>query len=214
LHAYSGVMTGKRMRVTSAVVGGVMAIGAWLLLGASLPAAAAAECGGQALPPENSQIDQYLESIPGDCGNSGVSRDPGGGGRNGGGDGSSQVAPGTVDQLEGLGPEGQATAELAVANAPEPAGDGANSGDGSGDGADSAGAEGADGTSGRDAAAAAGAVAGQAEGDSSPFEALASAIGGGPDDDGGMGFALPLLLALTAGIGIGYLVWRRSRESG
>lgn len=191
------------MRATTAVVC-VLASAAVVLLGASLPASAAAECSDKPLPPENSQIDQYLPSVPDDCGNSEVSRDPdnggGGDGGGGGGDGgSSQLAPETAQQLEELGPAGQAAAELAVANAPEPAGDGASSGNGA-DPADAEGASGGPGSTGAQAAQA---------GEGSPFAALTSALGGGPGDDGGMGFVLPLLLALTAGIGIGYIVWRR-----
>jgi phage tail tape-measure protein len=96
-----------------------------LVLALALPAAAVA----QDVPPGNSGIDQYQESIPGVGGN----RPTGGSGSGGsGGSGTastggsvsgseqSRISPSTVRKLDKQGADGKATAAAAAATAPAP----------------------------------------------------------------------------------------------
>jgi hypothetical protein len=187
----------------------VLVLGTAALLGGP-SAAAAADCGGQ-VPPANSQIDQYVESVPGDCGNDQVSRNPEKGGGEGGND---AVSSETAEQLEDLGPSGQAAAELAIANSPGPAGGGGSSDSSSGQpavdvgSAQDAGAA-ADGAGGTQADPGDAGVPATATEDGGTALGALSALADAPDDDGGMGWILPVLLAVTVGIGVGYLVRRR-----
>ena len=107
-----------------------------LVLALALPAAAVA----QDVPPGNSGIDQYQESIPGVGGNrptdgsgpggSGSTRPGSGGsgtastGGSGGGSnsaaGESRISPSTLRKLDRQGPDGKATAAAAEATAPAP----------------------------------------------------------------------------------------------
>ena len=84
-----------------------------LLLALALPATAAA----QSVPPGNSGIDQYQESIPGVGGNKPTN---GPGATGSGGDAPSvqtQISPSTVRKLDKLGPAGKETAAAAAATA-------------------------------------------------------------------------------------------------
>jgi hypothetical protein len=73
--------------------------------------AAAQSCGGSNVPPGNSEVDQYSETVPNGCGNS-----PAGGGGDGNPD---AVPPDTAAALEELGGDGAAALALARANSPE-----------------------------------------------------------------------------------------------
>src|SRR3954447_10678884 len=146
---------------------------ALMLAALALPAAA----GAQVVPPGNSGVDQYQESVPGAGGDR-----PTGDGSSGSGNGSgradsagravsggeSRIAPNTAKQLDKLGPDGKSTAATAAATAPPP------SNDSSGD---------------------SGSI-----GDSGP----------------GMGWVLPILLALAlaAAVSIAVLRWRRGPPPG
>ena len=88
-----------------------------LFIGLALPAGAAA----QNVPPGNSGIDQYKESLPGVGGN----RPTGGPGAGTGSGtsssaGQSRISPSTAKSLNKLGPDGKATAAAAAASAPSP----------------------------------------------------------------------------------------------
>lgn len=60
------------------------------------------------MPSDNSEIDEYLETIPSTCGNeaSGQNNDA----QSGGGAGDAPVSPATVERLETLGSDGEAAA--------------------------------------------------------------------------------------------------------
>jgi hypothetical protein len=93
-----------------------------LVCALGLPAAVVA----QDVPPGNSGIDQYKESVPGVGGN----RPTGGSGSGGSGtastggptsaSGESRIPPSTVRKLDKQGPDGKATAAAAAATAPAP----------------------------------------------------------------------------------------------
>ena len=87
------------------------------LFALALPAAA----GAQVVPPGNSGVDQYKESIPGVGGDRPTGPNASGTG-NGSGTGAvpseSRVSPATVQSLEKLGQDGKATAAAAAATAP------------------------------------------------------------------------------------------------
>lgn len=89
------------------------------LFALALPAAA----GAQVVPPGNSGVDQYKESIPGVGGDRPTGPNASGTG-NGSGTGAvpgeSLVSPATVQSLEKLGPDGKGTAGAAAATAPRP----------------------------------------------------------------------------------------------
>ena len=78
-----------------------------LILGA-VPAASVG-----APTPANPEVDQYFEDLPGPEGEEGINRDRGNDGSGGG-----SVPGPTVNELNSLGAEGAATAELARATAP------------------------------------------------------------------------------------------------
>jgi hypothetical protein len=91
----------------------------------ALPGAA----GAQVVPPGNSGVDQYQESIPGAGGNRPTGPTPSDSGKasatansSGGAESGakSRIAPSTAKQLDKLGPDGKATAAVAAATAPGP----------------------------------------------------------------------------------------------
>jgi hypothetical protein len=112
-----------------------------LVAGILLALVAPAAAGAQAVPPGNSGVDQYQESIPGAGGNrpTGPSAGPGkasGAGNSSGGavsGGGSRIAPSTAKQLDKLGPDGKATAAIAGATAPGPIKDSSGSSSSSSD---------------------------------------------------------------------------------
>jgi hypothetical protein len=109
---------------------------ALLLLALSVPTGVAA----QVVPPGNSGIDQYQESLPG----AGGDRPTGptgsakgnvtetGSASESGGLGEPHVSPSTAQRLNKLGPDGRATAAVAAATAPRKA-QGSSGSDSSGD---------------------------------------------------------------------------------
>ena len=107
----------------------VRAIFSVLVLALTLPAAASA----QTVPPGNSGVDQYQESIPGVGGDrptgphgSGMGNASGAESASGAGSASgtdaasrgSRISPSTAKSLDKLGPDGKATAAVAAATAP------------------------------------------------------------------------------------------------
>ena len=89
----------------------------------ALPAAAVA----QDVPPGNSGIDPYKESVPGVGGNrptdgfgSGSGSGPAATGGSTAPSGDSRISPSTVRKLNKQGPDGKATAAAAAATAPDP----------------------------------------------------------------------------------------------
>jgi hypothetical protein len=63
-------------------------------------------------PPGNSEVDQYAETLPGPGGNQTINP-------SGGGGGGSTLPPATERQLDRLGPDGRAAAQLARSTAPD-----------------------------------------------------------------------------------------------
>src|SRR5215216_5554545 len=75
---------------------------------------------GGNVPPGNSGIGQYQETVPGAGGNHPTSHGGGGGSGNGGGGGAQPaISPATAQALAAQGSAGQATANLANATAPQ-----------------------------------------------------------------------------------------------
>lgn len=174
-------------------------LGAIVLLFA-LPALAAAKpgCHHHHRIPHNSEVAQYSEVIPGDCGsqtpNPSSNTSPGGPS-----DGS--IPPGTLQQLQSQGPAGVNAAGLAEANTPPSAGAGkARPGTGGeGQGATSHGSQ-------------SGAKGGSSAGgrsDGSFLSGLVDALGG----SGGAGIILPLVLGATLLAGLAYWLARRRRTA-
>ena len=152
-----------------------------LVLAVPSVAAAAPNCGSQSVPSTgNSELDQYVESVPGDCGDEAIdrSRDPAG----------SAVPTQTAAELDALGPAGAAAAEVAEATAPS-----ANGGGGGGipatDGSR------ADRRDSRD------------QNGGTPAAHVIDALGG--DSNEGVGFLLPLILAGTLLAGAAFYAYRR-----
>jgi hypothetical protein len=151
------------------------------------PAGAAAQ---GALPPGDSGVDEYVEGVPGPKGSV-----PSGSVGKGKDRGDKALPPGVVRQLEALGEDGRAAAELAEATAPSRA--------------DRAGARKArDGEAGGSSGSAGG---GNDSGGSAIAEVVGKMVGGG---EGGMGLALPLILLVTVLSAIAVVVARRSRGAG
>jgi hypothetical protein len=156
----------------------------------------------------NSEISQYLENVPGPCGDQNV---PGGGnggdgsgsgagsGDGGGGGGSGSFLPASsAQQLSQLGAAGKATADFAEATAPPGAGN-AKAGNGSGQ-------SGGTGTGSGTEPGAFAPTAGGAD-DGSAMDALGSLVSGGSSE--GIGTLLPLLLGAIFLGGMGFVALRR-----
>jgi hypothetical protein len=189
-------------------------ISAMIAMGVVLAFATSASAGHRShhyVPPGNSGIDQYTESIPGAGGNH-----PTSGGHGGGGGNPSAVSPSVIRTLNSQGPAGRGAARLATATAPNLRGTGADStggagrnasaGNGGGSGAASGGNVGSErGTSGgNDASGSAGSGSG------------ARAIGAeltGSGADTGMGIWLPIILGSTLAAALAFTVLRWRRES-
>jgi hypothetical protein len=146
------------------------------------------------VPPGQSEVDQYTETVPGDCGNEhvpvpGAGDDPG-----------ASIPPATLVALEELGPDGRAAALLAAAG--RPGGGNANAdadADGSNGDAPSAG----DALGGANPAV----VIDSPEGEGGFFNAVVDALSG----EGGLGWILPLALIVIAAQAI--IVVVRNRRS-
>lgn len=177
-------------------------------------------CSDDPVPPDNSQVDQYTETLPDACGDQPDNDEGGGGdsaggasggGGSGGGGGASggssdpPVSNSTVEELQSLGPNGADAANLALSTS------------GGGGNVDSKGAT-------KSGSASLGAIESEggseqfgaspddlAPADGSAFQAIADAFG---SDDGGAGPLLPILMVLVLlGALIGGLV-RRFRSGG
>jgi hypothetical protein len=81
----------------------------WLLLAGS--ASAQRDCGQNNVPPGNSEVDQYAETVPNGCGKDRPSGDDAGN--------PEAVSPGTATDLEQLGADGETALALARASAPD-----------------------------------------------------------------------------------------------
>jgi hypothetical protein len=150
------------------------------------PSASAKPCrGGSNVPPGQSEVDQYTETVPRDCGNQQTpSPDEG--------TSLGSIPSGTVDALEAQGADGRAAALLAGASA-----DAGGSGGGSGNGR--SGAQPGALPPALDAPAA-------VDTDEGPvIEPILDALRG----EGGMGIVLPLLLIVVIAASIGYWLHRR-----
>lgn len=162
-----------------------------LLAGA--PAATAKPCDDHnTVPPGNSEVDQYSETVPGHCGNENVpSPDPEGN------DSLESIPPATLAQLESLGPDGRAAALLAAAGL---RGRGSEGGAGGGANGSAAGQS-------IDSPLGAPGILDSADDDGSAFGSLLDALSG----NGGLGIILPLTLALVVALAV--LAVLRARRS-
>jgi hypothetical protein len=141
----------------------------------------------------NSEIAQYLENVPGPCGEQGIGGGNGSGnsGGSGGGGSGSDLPAGAIQELNSFGTAGAATAQFAEATAPPGSGD---NGKATGSGASGGSQAGGSATGGSDA-------------DGSALSALADLVGGGSDQ--GIGTLLPLLLGAIFLGGMGFVALRR-----
>ena len=157
---------------------------ATVLACAALAAPAAAQCGGDPIPPGNSEVDQYQESIPGNCGDTKANSDGKGGG---------SVSQPTAEDLGALGEDGAAVSDLVATTGPAVKGgngtNGKNGNDGPGAGSEASTAD----TGGSAVAAAVRALTG--------------------DSDGGLGLGLPFILVVVSAAVLGLVALRRSSRT-
>src|SRR5215213_3746951 len=163
---------------------------------ASAPTAGAKPCGSQNnVPPGNSEVDQYSETVPGDCGNQpsptpSADDDPAG-----------SIPAGTLSQLEKLGADGRAAALLTAAADREDGLAGVGGGGGGGGGAGAGGGESTDLPAGQISSPA----------DESDEGGLLDALGDALSGDGGLGWIVPVLLLVIVALAIAtYLRQRRT----
>jgi hypothetical protein len=191
-------------------------ISAMIAMGVVLAFATSASAGHRThnqVPPGNSGIDQYTESIPGAGGNHPTSGGHGGGNVGGGGGNPSAVSPSVIRTLSSQGPAGRGAARLATATAPNLRGTGADS-------IRAAGRNASTGNGGGNGGSERGTSRGNGAGDSAGSGSAAKAIGAeltGSGADTGMGIWLPIILGstLAAALALTVLRWRReSRRAG
>jgi hypothetical protein len=182
------------LRAGVAKLAGAALAGSLLIFAA--PAAAAQPCHPQHSG-GNAEVNQYLETIPGPCGNQTINGNGSGdqGTSSGPGAGSTGLPPGTISQLESMGTEGSQAAGFAQATNP-----GGPAGSHKAGGGASASGSAASGTS-SDNGSFLSALKDVLTGDS------ASANTG----SGGLGVWLPILLAMVLVGGLSVLVLRRGR---
>ena len=151
--------------------------------------------GAEVVPPGNSEVNQYTETLPGPTNDRTVEPPeapgtPGGQGSAGGGPGGGVIPDDTARELRQFGPDGRAAAALAQSNAPVAAAADAGGG---------------------------GDVGGRSASGGNPdsfFNGLLSAVTG-TDDDGGLGILMLLILLGVAAAGVGHAVLRRrARQAG
>jgi hypothetical protein len=157
----------------------------------------------------NSEISQYLENVPGPCGDQGIGGNGSGdqGTSAGSGQGGSGVSAGlpagTISRLESLGPAGAQAASFAESTSPGPVADGTGSGGSGGSSTQSDSTQsGSGGTAGLD------------DGGGSFLSALADLVTGNEASgaaDQGLGTLLPILLVGVLLGGVGILALRRGR---
>ena len=146
--------------------------------------------GAAVVPPGNSEVNQYTETLPGPTNDSTVEPPgaPGGQGSEGGGPGGGVIPDDTARELNQMGPDGRAAAALAQSNAPAaPAGN--------------VGAVGA----GQPVSGGNQVSGGNPD---SFFDGLLSSVSG-TDSDDGLGVLMLLILLGVAAAGIGHAVLRR-----
>lgn len=131
----------------------------------------------QELPPDESGIDQYVESVPGAGGDRTSEPDGGSGGGSGGG---SALTPQVSNALEERGATGAAVSDLAKATGPDADGDGGGGQSGRAHGGSAPGDKALTGVA-------------LASDQGSGTAGVVSAVFGGAG--GGMGVALPIILA-------------------
>jgi hypothetical protein len=147
----------------------------------------------------NSEVNQYLETIPGPCGDQPVGGNPSGnqGTSSGAGSSAAGIPPATLTHLESLGPAGAQAAGFAQATNP---GGGSGNGSAKGSGQGSSGSAQSGTTSG---------------GGGSLLDALKQAVTGadasGSSSGQGLGTLLPILLGMVLLGGLGVLALRRGR---
>lgn len=157
------------------------------------PSAAAKPCNDQTtVPPGQSEVDQYSETVPGECGNENVPSP------DGDEDPAASIPPGTLADLEELGPDGRAAALLAAAGGRG----GDKGGGGSGAGGDEAGAGVLDDTLGGPASVT------LPDDEGSFFDSVVDALSG----EGGLGIIVPIALALICVLAVTAIV-RSSRTT-
>ena len=180
----------KRFRVAPLLMAAALALAVW-----APSADAQRNCpSGSDSPPGNSEIDQYSENVPGPCGDQPVNPPSGGSDT----PPSGSVPPGTVDDLNSLGADGQAAAALAQATAPRNQGSDDNGGEGAG------GAEGLGGAA---------ALADDIDASNgSIFDEIFDAITGSGDGGNGLGILLPIILIAALIAAVAYSRTRRPVE--
>lgn len=139
--------------------------------------------------PDDSQVDQYVETIPG-AGGDETTSPPGGSSEAGssGDSGGVGLSLGASEGLSELGSDGQAAATLAEAASRSRSN-----------------AQRADGSASSGGQASEPAVTGDSSGLAAIFDQM---TGGASGEAGGMGLLLPLMMLLLAGAGIAYLLRR------
>jgi hypothetical protein len=157
-------------RTILAVLGGAML----LALGPSAAIAAP-----QQVPPGNSELDQYVPTVPDSEGDNQLGA--------GGGDSGGGLPPSVVSDLRAAGPDGEAAAAVLDQSAPRSGGS-ASTESGQGDGAD-------------------GGTAGSAGDDESVPGAILEGLSS--SSDGGVGILLPIFLGVVAGVGAFLVLRRR-----
>lgn len=202
LHLLSIQLAAMALRAGVAKLVGVALAGSLLIFAAP---AAAKPCHPHGSG--NSEVDQYMENVPGPCGNQGIHDN--GSGNQGTSSGSSSssgssgtgLPSGTISQLESSGPAGSQAASFAEQTNPS----------------GSAGANGGGGSKSSSSSGSGGSA--ESGGDSGDGGSFLSALGhmvtgnqASADDTGqGLGPLLPTLLALVLLGGVGILVLRRRR---
>ena len=164
-------------------------------LAGSLLIVAAPAAAGPCNSTHNGQVNQYLENIPGPCGDNPLGGNGSGEGTSIGSGSSATGLPGsTINQLESMGPAGSQAASFAEATNP---GGGAGAG---GNGSASAGSGSKDGTA-------------SDGGGGSLLSALEDAVTGASAGGAGEGLGtwLPILLGAVLLVGVATLALRRGR---
>jgi hypothetical protein len=160
----------------------------------AFPASALAGHGHHQVPPGNSGIDQYTESIPGAGGNHPTSGGGGGGNHSGGGGNAPTVSSSVTQALNSQGAAGQGAANLATGTAPKVRGEATGSGNAGAGG--SGGSKGAGHGSANGADEGTGASSAGSGGHGSGADAVAAELTGSGTGNG-MGIFLPIILAST-----------------
>ena len=179
-------------------------LAAAIMLLASAPAIAAPGCGSNTVPSDDSQVSQYTETVPGACGE----EQTGGGGSSGGGGGGGSESGGSGTDAGSTGSVVPTDSSQSDASIGTDGTGGSTSSSGQGD-ASSAG----QGQSNGSAAGQPNELENTAGGQSDP-STVSGLSNTSSDDDGGLGWVLPVVLGLTLVGAIAYAVRRRLRSDG